>query len=507
MQSTSWAQRVQVCLTHALILAFAALAPWVTAQDNSTPNMHHRYTIVDVGTFGGPQSTYQGVLSEILNPAGASNGTADTTIPDPFAPNCISDCFVSDAFVWRKGITTDLGGLPDSVSTVSLWINDNGTLVGISEKNTLDPLTGLPATDPVVWRKGHITKLDGFGGNSSVPAAINNGGLIVGGSANTVLDPFASNFPACGAAFPFMFFGSATQVRAALWQNGTVRDLGTLGGNDSAAQVVNESGQIAGESYTNTTPNPVTGVPTIDPFVWDRGKMTDLGSLGGTCGGSWWINNRGQVVGQSNLPGDVNFHAFLWDRGRMTDLGTLGGNRSSARMINNAGEVVGRADITGSKTRHGFLWKNGVMTDLGVVAGDPCSTAYGLNSSTQVVGVSSPCGGDAHGFLWENGGPIVDLNTLVAPGSGIAIVDAWQINDAGEIAAHGMLSNGDIHALVLVPCDSNHPGQCSDYSLIESTDPSSVSNSEVSPGKELAGRPAPTEHKRSADLRHQLPGS
>ena len=488
-----------------------ALAPWAVAQNNPTPHKHRRYTIVDVGTFGGPQSSYEVALSLILNTAGATNGTADTTIPDPFAPNCISDCFVTHAFVWRHGITTELPSLADSVSTVPLWITDNGTLVGISEKNTLDPLTGLPATDSVLWKHGRVFELEGLGGNSSVPAAINNRGQAVGAAANTILDPFASNFPACGSAFPFMFFGSATQVRATLWQDGRIRDLGTLGGNDSAAQVVNDSGQIAGESFTNTTPNPVTGVPTIDPFLWDRGRMIDLGGLGGTCGGSWWINNRGQVIGQSNLPGDLNFHAFLWERGRMLDLGTLGGNRSSARMINNAGEVVGRADIPGSATRHGFLWKNGVMTDLGVVAGDPCSTAYGLNSSTQIVGVSSPCGHDGHGFLWENGGPIVDLNTLVAPGSGINIIDAWQINDAGEIAAHGLLANGDLHALVLLPCDEHHPERCSDYSLIESPDPSSVSTASssdiASQSKKLAVDPGTIEQRRGVALRRQLPGS
>ena len=129
------------------------------------------------------------------------------------------------------------------------------------------------------------------------------------------------------------------------------------------------------------------------------------------------------MVGQSNLADDVNFHAFIWEQGVLTDLGTLGGNHSSPRWINEAGEVVGRADIPGSKTRHGFLWKKGVMTDLGVVAGDPCSTAYAINSHSQIVGVSSPCGKSGHGFLWENGGPIVDLQTLVLPGSDITIAE------------------------------------------------------------------------------------
>jgi len=59
------------------------------------------------------------------------------------------------------------------------------------------------------------------------------------------------------------------------------RVLATRRGNDAAAYFVNESGQIAGVSYTNTIPNATTGLPTQEPFLWENGKMTGLGSLGG----------------------------------------------------------------------------------------------------------------------------------------------------------------------------------------------------------------------------------
>jgi probable HAF family extracellular repeat protein len=200
--------------------------------------------------------------------------------------------------------------------------------------------------------------------------------------------------------------------------------------------------------------------------------MTDIGTLGGTEGWPWFLNNSGQVVGQSNLADDVHFHAFLWDRGMLKDLGTLGGDNSSPRWINEAGEVVGRADLVpGVKGRHGFLWKKGVMTDLGVVGSDPCSTAYAINSSEQIVGDSAPCGKSLHGFLWENGGPIVDLQTLVLPGSDVTILETDYINDAGEISGYGRDSNGDTRAILLIPCDDHHPGECEDNSLIEAPTP------------------------------------
>jgi probable HAF family extracellular repeat protein len=242
-----------------------------------------------------------------------------------------------------------------------------------------------------------------------------------------------------------------------------MRDLGTLGGPDAFAVALNESGHVAGFSYTDYIPNQMTGFPQIDPFLWHDGKMVDLGSLGGPTGFASYLNNRSQVVGQMDLAetslGSSVSHPFLWDRGTLKDLGSFpgAGFYGSANWINEAGEIVGWADD--NIDDFPALWIDGVIRNLGTVAGDTCGYANAINSTGQIVGKSGPClGVAAHAFLWQAGGPIVDLNTLIHSGSGVHLNSALSINERGEIAALGLLPNGDQHAFVLIPCAEGDDG-------------------------------------------------
>lgn len=149
-----------------------------------------------------------------------------------------------------------------------------------------------------------------------------------------------------------------------------MRDLGTLGGADTLEYAQNDQGQIIGASYTNSTVNPSTGYPTIDRYLWQDGHMTDLGTLGGHFGFANWINDRGEVVGQSDLAGDQTQQPFLWQNGHMTELPAPGGGSGFASWIGQQGDVTGGYLAPPQQQDfHGFLWHGGTMTDLSPVGG------------------------------------------------------------------------------------------------------------------------------------------
>lgn len=444
--------RFLMCIPAIALLAALAIPVSLAAQDNRDNHpKHHSYQFVDLGTFGGPSSYYI-FTSSTLNNHGVATGTADTTIPDPYAPFCFSpDCLVTHTFQWQDGTLTDLGALPGVNSSIPNAINAKGVIAGISENGAIDPATGFAEYDGVVWQDGQIINLGTFGGNFSYAGDINDQGQVAGFGLTTTPDSFFLGNLCFNNPF-------ATQMLAFIWQGGALQNLGTLGGPDSCGYWINQSGEVAGMSFTNSIINPSTGFPTTHPFVWNGKRMLDVGTLGGTLalgGGIVPLNDRGEMVGLSNLSGDATAHPFRWTKSKgIADLGTLGGDNGEANSINSDGMIVGKADLPGSLTHDAFLWtKKAGMKDLGTQDGDPCSNAMAINSRGQIVGGSTDCINFLHAFLWEDGGPMIDLNTFVSPGSGVTLTEATFINDRGEISVQAVLSNGDTHAALLIPCD------------------------------------------------------
>jgi probable HAF family extracellular repeat protein len=482
----------------------------VPSRSSAQSRQHHpRYKLIDMGTLGGPQS-YVSIpdasYARVLNNAGEVTGWADTAIPDPFPDVCFDDdCFIAHAFAWQREGMRDLGTLPGGASSQGNWISSNGLIAGISQNGEFDPLVpGFPEFRAVLWRKGEITDLGTLeGGYESIATSVNNRGQVVGFATNTVPDADS-------------MIGLGVQTRAFLWQDGSMQDLGTLGtGTDSMALVVNERGQIAGNSYTSSEPSAVCeqaelGSLTTGAFLWDHGIMKDLGNFGGTCTFAFDLNNRGEVVGGSRLAGDKVQHPFLYDGRKLVDLGTFGGDLGTAIALNEAGEATGWATYPANQVIHAAYWRHGKIKDLGTLPGDLSSFGFAVNASGQVVGLSVPPSGDfdsAHAFLWENSGPMVALESLVGGGSSLRLTEPETINDRGEIAGKGFDVDGNQHAFLLVPCDDDQssPEACAPLS------PAETSQANASPLSVFTRRRNSIQHLpalrqfRSRSMRHIAP--
>jgi probable HAF family extracellular repeat protein len=455
---------------------------------------HHHYKLIDIGTFGGPQSEVNpgsgnetGNYAMVLNSGGSVTGLAETSTPDPFFPDCFTDnCVIAHTFVWKDGAKLDMGALPGGPSSAGNWISSNGLIAGLSENGETDPLVGLPEVRATLWAHGRIIDLGTLpeGGFESAANAVNAKGQVVGIASNEIPDPNS-------------MAGNGFQARAFIWQNGGMQDLGTLGtGTNAQAILINQRGQVVGWSYVNSVPTSacnqgfafVTG-----SFIWDKQNgMRDLGNLGGTCTTASAMNNGGQVVGFSNLPGDLISHGFLWDNGSFQDLGgSLGGDVQGPFAVNEQGEAVGFALLPGNPATapgHAVLWRHvGNLVDLEGAGTNRCSYAASINAKTQVVGSSGDCTGasPAHVFLWEDGS-MADLNALIPPNAPLFLDFTETINDQGEIAGTGLDANGNRHAFLAIPCDESHPNlEGCDYGPVEVSTIAASRTNETAPQKQL----------------------
>ena len=254
--------------------------------------------------------------------------------------------------------------------------------------------------------------------------------------------------------------GNANNVgdfpRAFLYSNGQMQDLGTLGGSQSFGYAINDSGLVVGASR-------VPGDLHNHAFLYSNGQMQDIGTLGGTDSLAFAINASGQVAGEADTTASVP-HAFIYSNGQMQDLGTLGGTDSIGYGINASGQVAGTSEVKGNASWHAFLYANGQMIDLHTLPGGTGSTGSGISANGEVVGSSSIYGDKyPHAFLYANG-QMKDLNSLVdTSGSGYIVRYANGVSDAGDIAAQAYAPDGFYHAVMLTPYFVDLPTSYSIY--------------------------------------------
>jgi probable HAF family extracellular repeat protein len=324
-------------------------------------------------------------------------------------------------------------------------------------------LTDTGAAHAVVWRKGKLTDIGapGLGGINSLATGVNESGFAVG--AAQTQDFSGEDF--CG----FNAFGlteSNTTCVPFIWNQGTMLPLGTLGGANGYANMINGQGEVVGYAET-TEPERGCAVNRFLPVRWREGSAQPQ-SLplikGDSDGVAAWINDRGQAVGATGTCGAFNVnsqfylveeHAVMWERGHVIDLGNLGGDGAGAGnhacSLNNRGQVVGHSNLPKDVTFHGFLWtREKRMQDLGTLDTDPASLGLGLNDAGLIVGASLDAEFTPRAFVWKDG-LMTDLNTLINGDPGLYLLMAYDVNDRGEIDGFGVSSDGQLHGFVAIP--------------------------------------------------------
>ncbi len=325
------------------------------------------------------------------------------------------------ATVWFHDRTLQLDPLGGTNSSVAWSGKNNGLLVvGITQTSQLQTRTDgwscrifFPGPDNAkyrcvgfVWEGGRMKPLPTLGGDNGFAASANNRRQVVGWAETTVADPTCTDptqpgflavlwdlrtketveLPpygndSAGAATAISDRGHVVGIsgdcdqsvgrrsarHAVLWENGAVKDLGSVG-NDTwnTPTAITRRGDIV-VGFGNA-PGADPDQPKFRAWLWTEREdiacsklpgtdICDLGTLdaNGTAE-AWGVNERGQVVGHS-CPPSGSCKAFLWENGEMKNLNDFKGpyahHLENAMDINNLGQVTGRA-IT-SSGREAFL--------------------------------------------------------------------------------------------------------------------------------------------------------
>jgi probable HAF family extracellular repeat protein len=351
----------------------------------------------------------------------------------------------------------DLGTLGGSFSS-PLDVNNRSEVVGVSAP------AGDAALRGFIWRHGVMTDFGSLGGPQAIAASVNDAGQVAGWSElDRPASPSIFNTTSLFCSEPMQPDQPPNVCHAAVRNRGRLVDLGTLGGANSAVwnKAINAQGQIAGAAET-TEPDPtgIPGAPRFHATVWSTdvtsGEFTtmDLGTLDNDPDSvALGINNRGQVIGASVTNG-ANFYVengrgFLWERGHMTPLTTLGGTNSVPHGINNSGRIVGTSLLAGDKTFHATMWTPHGIVDLGTLPGDRSSEAFDITDAGLIVGISCTAAG-CRAVSWNLSGAITDLNAGSRPAGQWRLFDAQAANTRGQIVGDGA-HNGQPHAYIATP--------------------------------------------------------
>lgn len=300
-----------------------------------------------------------------------------------------------------------IGVLPEDTSSIARALNDAGQVIGTSYNATSSSAFRWSAVDGI-----ELLPLPAGSGSLAGAAGINATGQIVG----------SANF------------------RGLFWDGLTVTDLSALPGAQNFVPFgIGNSGVIAG-----------SGNPFETAAYINGGTVTTLPKLdeNDSFSRALAINARGDIVGQSGSS------AVMWTSNSPVQLSS----NASAHAINDTNGIAGNLAFTlPSQSFQAVLWVSGVANILANPTGLDGSVAAGINDANAVVGFGGPVGffpaaaAVSHrALLWDDG-VAYDLNSLTTNGSEWTLLEAWDINNRGEIVGVGQHDSQGLRAFILTP--------------------------------------------------------
>jgi probable HAF family extracellular repeat protein len=317
-----------------------------------------------------------------------------------------------------------LGTLPGDTSSLATGLNDRGDVVGWS--------SGPGGYRGFVWTAA--TGMQPLAGLPDRPRAFPRDNNDQGDNVGT-----------CDA-------GGVDLGHAVRWRGDVPQDLGALpAGPYSAGWGINRQGDVVGESSTQ-----VNGINVQHAFIYtDATGMVDLTPADGSSV-AHGINDAGQVTGYR---AGAQYRAFRWQGGSFQDLGVLPGMAHSFGFaIAPGGAVAGSSKSASGNSEHVMRFTDaGGLQDLGGTGEH--NQAWGINSSHVTVGQLGQSA--ARAFVHSDAEGLRNLNQLIDQSRGWVLQVAHDINESGQIAAHGYNNfTQSTHAVLLTPT-TRRPPECS----------------------------------------------
>ncbi len=298
-------------------------------------------------------------------------------------------------------------------------LNDAGYIAGVA-------FTGA-ISQGFTWVNGVFTLIPTLGGTIGEARGIDNAGNAAAWSNTSTGDVHA---------LIYTFAGTLTDVSAAIAPYSL-----TLGMNDS--------GRLIGTGLQPGNPD--------SAWIYDSvtGQTTWIPNMGGDFGWPNSINGSGAITGYQRTSNGSTalFAAFLYEGGVLTDIGGFGGS-SFGSQINNAGGIAGFSETSVGGPRNAFYRAPGSTTLVNLHPASGWLETLATDSSPDgrvISGIGFRLDGTRRAIAWFDG-VLVDLNTLLPPGSDLEFRSAGMVNDRGQIAGYAVRgSDGSIITLLLTP--------------------------------------------------------